>query len=49
MTTNTKVYAARVKMNGGVYPTTVTARSTAEARIMLEALYGSGSVISING
>jgi hypothetical protein len=44
----TKVYRARVKMKGGIYPTTVTARSTAEARIMLEHLHGTGSVISID-
>jgi len=40
-------YRARIRMNGGIYPATVSARTPAEARIQLEAIYGAGSVVSL--
>lgn len=37
-------YHARVHLNGGLVPVSVQARTTAEARSLLEAQYGVGSV-----
>lgn len=39
-------YHARVRLSGGLVPVTVEARTAFEARQLLEAQFGPGSVVS---
>jgi hypothetical protein len=38
-------YNVRVRLNGGIIPVTVQARNPLEARMMVEAQYGPGTVV----
>jgi hypothetical protein len=39
-------YQAKVRINGGCVPVSIDARTSSEARMLLEAQYGPGSVVS---